>query len=118
MARGPHALVAFGEKRDHARLRDYLDRGGASELGLDGARATIDHLHRILWLLESHPTGVSEYLAQARPDPDRLRLVAHALARPGLDTTGLQTREAAACDQLLATWHRVLDESLFTGSVT
>jgi putative DNA methylase len=115
LTRGPRALVAFGEKRDRARLRDYRDRGGEPTLGLHGTRATIDHLHRILWLLESRPTSLTDYLAQARPDPERLRLVAHALARPGLDTAGLHTRETAACDQLLAVWHRVLDENIFTG---
>jgi putative DNA methylase len=118
LARGPRALVAFGDRRDRARLRDYADRGRDDELGLDGARSTIDHLHRILWLLESRPGGVTEYVAQARPDPERLRLVAHALARPGLDTTGSQSPEAAACEKLLAVWHRVLADNLFTGGAT
>lgn len=116
LARGPHALVAFGDKRDKARLRDYLERGDEPELGLDGSRSTVDHLHRILWLAESQPNGVSEYLSQARPDAARLRLVAHALARPGLDTSAAGSPEAEACERLLAVWHRLIDDNLFSGS--
>lgn len=112
LVRGTEALVAFGDKRDRARLLDYRDRGSADDLGLDGMRSTIDHLHRILWLNEREPGRLTEYLAQARPDAERLRLVAHALARPGLDT-GTRTPEADACERLLAVWRRVVQDNLF-----
>lgn len=116
LSRGAEALVAFGDKRDRARLRDYQDRGKEKELGLDGIRSTIDHLHRTLWLNEREPGRLAEYLAQARPDVERLRLVAHALARPGLDT-GTRTPEADACERLLAVWRRVVQDNLFSAEI-
>lgn len=114
LTQGATALVAFGEKRNQAMLRDFSERGAVEELGLDGRQSTIDHLHRILWLSESQPSRLAEYLAQARPDAERLRLVAHALARPGLDTAGGRNAEAEACERLLAVWHRLIEENLFT----
>jgi putative DNA methylase len=116
LARGSDALVSFGDKRDRARFRDFSERGSAVELGLDGSRSTIDHLQRILWLSENESSRLAEYLAQARPDAERLRLVAHALARPGLDTAGGRGAEADACERLLAVWHRVIEDNLFSGS--
>jgi putative DNA methylase len=109
---GDSALVVFGKKRSEARLRDYLERGEEIEVG----RGTIDHLHRVLWLAENAPDHVKEYLDVARPDADRLRLVAHALSRPGLDTSAAQNREAEACERLLASFKRLVEDNLFTGS--
>lgn len=114
LTRAPKALVSFGEKRDQARLCDFRERGSADELGLDGARSTIDHLHRILWLAEAEPNRLKDYLAIARPDPERVRLVAHALARPGLDSAGSTSPEAEACERLLAVWRRLVEDNLFT----
>jgi putative DNA methylase len=93
-----------------ARLRDYAERGEAIELG----RSTIDHLHRVLWLADHHPERVKDYLEMGRPDPERLRLVAHALSRPGLDTTGQRGAEAEACERLLGSWRRLVEDNLFT----
>jgi putative DNA methylase len=105
---GPAALVQ--KDKGKARLRDYTERGEAVDLG----HATIDHLHRVLWLAENQPERVKDYLELARPDPDRLRLVAHALSRPGLDTAGPRGAEAEACERLLGSWRRLVEDNLFT----
>jgi putative DNA methylase len=107
-ARGAAALV--DKKVGKARLRDYQVRGESIEIGV----STIDHLHRILWLANNEPERVKDYLDAARPDTDRLRLVAHALSRPGLDAAGPRTVEATACERVLASWRRLIEDSLFT----
>lgn len=106
---GDDALVAFGARRSEAGIRDYTMRGEAIELG----RGTIDHLHRVLWLADIAPDRIKEYLESARPDPERLRLVAHALSRPGLDT-GVRGAEAEACERLLASFRRLIEDNLLT----
>jgi putative DNA methylase len=105
---GTSALVT--KSKGKAQLRDYAARGGAIEFGT----STIDHLHRVLWLAEHEPTGVKAYLETARPDSDRLRLVAHALSRPGLDSSGQRGAEAEACERLLGVWKRMVEDNLFT----
>lgn len=112
MTLGDDALIGFGKKRSEARLRDYSERGEAIELG----RGTIDHLHRVLWLAENAPERVKEYLDFAQPDADRLRLVAHALSRPGLDASTDRGLEAEACERLLASFKRLVEDNLFTQS--
>jgi putative DNA methylase len=114
LTRAPQPLVAFGKNRTEARLLDYLARGEDAGLGMDGSRSTIDHLHRVLWLAENHPQGVKDYLAIAQPDAGRLRLVAQALARPGLETS-TRTKEQEACERLLPTWKRLVEDNLFGG---
>ncbi len=110
LANGRAPLVAFGSKRSEAKLNDFRDRGSAVEDG----RSTIDHLHRVLWLAENEPTKIKDYLAVARPDAERLRLVAHALSRPGLDSSGARGAEADACERLLGVWKRLVEDNLFT----
>jgi putative DNA methylase len=105
---GAAALVA--KSKGKAQLRDFAERGAAIEFG----RSTIDHLHRVLWLADNEPTGVKDYLETARPDADRLRLVAHALSRPGLDSSGSRGAEADACERLLGVWKRMVEDNLFT----
>ena len=107
---GAAPLVAFGARRNEARLTDYRDRGEAIEVG----RSTIDHLHRVLWLADNEPSKIKDYLELARPDSDRLRLVAHALSRPGLDSAGARGGEAEACERLLGVWKRLVEDNLFT----
>jgi putative DNA methylase len=114
LTRAPRPLVAFGKKRTEARLLDYVYRGEDDGLGVDGSRSTIDHLHRVLWLAENRPQGVKDYLAIAQPDAGRLRLVAQALARPGLQTN-TRTREQDACERLLPAWKRLVEDNLFGG---
>jgi putative DNA methylase len=103
-------LLSFGSKRSEVKLEDFRERGQSIEHG----RSTIDHLQRILWLAENEPVGVREYLEIARPDAERLRLVARALSRPGLDATGARGAEADACERLLGVWRRLVDDNLFT----
>lgn len=107
-ANGASALVK--KSKGNAQLRDFADRGGAIESG----RSTIDHLHRVLWLAENEPSAVKDYLESARPDAERLRLVAHALSRPGLDSSGSRGAEAEACERLLGVWKRMVEDNLFT----
>jgi putative DNA methylase len=107
-ANGASALV--GKSKGNARLRDFAERGGEIEVG----RSTIDHLHRVLWLAENEPNAVKDYLESARPDAERLRLVAHALSRPGLDSSGERGAEAEACERLLSVWKRMVEDNLFT----
>jgi putative DNA methylase len=110
LTNGAAPLLAFGVKRSEARLSDYRDRGAAIELG----RSTIDHLHRVLWLADNEPGRIRDYLEAARPEAERLRLVAHALSRPGLDSAGARGAEADACERLLGVWRRLMDDNLFT----
>jgi putative DNA methylase len=107
-ANGAAALVE--KSKGKAQLRDFSQRGAAIEFG----HSTIDHLHRVLWLAENEPTAVKGYIETARPDIDRLRLVAHALSRPGLDSSGARGPEAEACERLLGVWKRMIEDNLFT----
>jgi putative DNA methylase len=109
---GSSPVLAFGAKRSEAKICDYRDRGADIELG----RSTLDHLQRILWLADNDPKKIRDYLAVARPDPDRLRLVANALSRPGLDGSGDRNAEAEACERLLGggVWKRLVEDNLFT----
>ncbi|HEX8424571.1 MAG TPA: hypothetical protein VF634_14280, partial [Pyrinomonadaceae bacterium] len=59
------------------------------------------------------------YLYQAQPDRERLRLVAQALAGPGLRGGGADTKlirtttaEASALGKLLANWRTLVDARL------
>jgi putative DNA methylase len=108
VANGTAALVR--KEKGKARFRNYLERGPAIEFG----HSTIDHLHRLLWLAEDAPGGMREYLEAAQPDAERLRLVAHALSRPRLDSAGARGEEADACERLLASWKRLVEDNLFT----
>ncbi len=118
---GRQALVE--KKKDKVRLRDYQERGEGENLGLfrEGASAPlVDVLHRLLWLLDRAPHEVPQFLVQAQPDAERLRLVAQALAGRALaaePTPGamrnVRTREQQAIDTLLGAWRRVVEESLF-----
>jgi len=108
LATGAAPLVK--KKAGKARLRDYQERGEAIELG----RSTVDHLHRVLWLAENKPNGLKDYLDAAKPDAERLRLAAHALSRPGLDTSGGRGVEADACERLLSSFKRLVEDNLFT----
>jgi putative DNA methylase len=110
LANGSAPLLAFGSKRSEAKLTDYRDRGPAIELG----GSTIDHLHRVLWLADNEPGRIRDYLEATRPDAERLRLVAHALSRPGLDSAGAPGAEAEACERLLGVWRRLVEDNLFT----
>ncbi|MGB4726507.1 MAG: hypothetical protein WBH86_03780 [Thermogutta sp.] len=110
------------KKKGKYRLRDFTERGENEKLGLpeeDGQSAPlIDVLHRVLWLLENSPRKLGEFLEAARPDRERLRVLAQALGGPALSgkreeevqklisTTG---PEQAALQKLLANWRSLIE---------
>ena len=113
------------KKKSQYRLYDFSDRGDDEMLGIpneDGDPAPlIDVLHRTLWLMENKPRSLAGFLDEARPDRERLRLVAQALAGPGLkgksdgDSKTLlttTTAEQAALGKLLANWRSLIDSRL------
>jgi putative DNA methylase len=120
LSSGSRALVE--KKKGKYSLRDYTERGVDDRLGLptdDGVPAPlIDVLHRILWLVEHEPRSLTKFLDEARPDRERLRLVAQALAGAGLkgkseeEAKVLVTTtpsEQAALGKLLANWRALIE---------
>ena len=123
LSSGRHAFVE--KKKGKYRLRDFAERGQDEKLGLPedgGAPAPlIDALHRILWLVENQPRNLNRFLDEARPDRERLRLVAQALAGTALagkkddDTEHAVTTspaEQAALKKLVANWRALIDQRL------
>ena len=82
-------------RKNKYRLRDFSERGDDEKLGLDG-KSTIDVLHKILWLLENQAYKIPEYLSQAMPNYDLLKLTAQALA--GTTLAGSQELIATTSD--------------------
>jgi len=125
---GRHALVE--KKKGKYRLRDFAERGQDEKLGLPedgGAPAPlIDALHRILWLVENQPRNLNRFLDEARPDRERLRLVAQALAGTALagkkddnpeHAVTTSPAEQAALKKLVANWRALIDQRLATGDL-
>jgi len=123
LSTGNRALVE--KKKGKYRLRDFTDRGDDEKLGMpkdDGTSAPlIDVLHRILWLVENQPRNLNSFLDEARPDRERLRLVAQALAGTALTgkkddepehTVATTPAEAAALNKLVANWRALIDQRL------
>jgi putative DNA methylase len=123
LSTGRHALVE--KKKGKYQLRDFTERGEDEKLGLpedSGAPAPlIDALHRILWLLENQPRNLNRFLDEARPDRERLRLVAQALAGTALSgkkedsaehTVATTAAEQAALNKLVANWRALIDQRL------
>ncbi|MGC8732805.1 MAG: DUF1156 domain-containing protein, partial [Halothiobacillaceae bacterium] len=137
LSTGRHALVE--KKKGKYRLRDFAERGDDEKLGMPrddlpapqsgasrqaGGKSAplIDILHRILWLLENEPRKLNDFLDEARPDRERLRLVAQTLAGTALEggqASGLSEpnvvttpAEAAALKKLLANWRALIDQRL------
>jgi putative DNA methylase len=117
LSEGPRPLVE--KKQGKYRLLEYAERGDEAKLGYpseDGSAAPlINALHRLLWLMERHPSGIPEFLREARPNTEQMRLVAQALAGPALKggemgevATG---SELAALTKLTANWRSVVDDS-------
>ncbi|MBM4467723.1 MAG: DUF1156 domain-containing protein [Chloroflexi bacterium] len=115
---GPRALVEKQKNTYH--LRDFTERGADEKLGLplDSASAPlIDVLHRVLWLMENQPAKMGAYLDEARPDLERLRVVAETLAGPKLAGNGVGGRpliaargaEAAALRVLTTNWRTLIE---------
>jgi putative DNA methylase len=122
LSTGRHALVE--KKKGKYRLRDFTERGADEKLGLpdNGTPAPlIDALHRILWLVENQPRKLNKFLDEARPDRERLRLVAQAMAGTALagkkddgpDHTVVTTAaEQTALKKLVANWRALIDQRL------
>jgi putative DNA methylase len=115
---GPRALLT--KKGNKYCLRDFAERGADEKLGLPNETTLtpplIDVLHRALWLMEHHPASLPDFLDQARPNTDHLRLVAQALAGPALQGGGPRTSrstEQAALATMLANWRNLVEENLF-----
>ena len=116
LSSGSRSLVE--KKKAKYKLRDFADRGDDDDLGLPDedtgeSRATIDVLHRLLWLLEKRPPLIPDFIADANPNLDQLRLVAQALAGPALKGGELEnispTAEQSALGKLLANWSTVME---------
>jgi putative DNA methylase len=123
LSTGRHALVE--KKKGKYRLRDFTERGEDDKLGMpedDGAPAPlINALHRILWIVENQPRILTRFLDEARPDRERLRLVAQALAGTALagkkdegaeHTVATTAAEQAALKKLVANWRALIDQRL------
>jgi len=120
LSTGARALVE--KKKGKYRLRDFTERGKDEKLGQpreDGkAVPLIDTLHRVLWLMENEPRKLNRFLEEARPDRERLRLVAQTLAGTALEGSGLEgapgvtttAAEAAALKKLAANWRALVEQ--------
>jgi putative DNA methylase len=121
MSTGAKPLVE--KKKGKYRLLDYTERGDDPKLGLpaeDGTSAPlIDTLHRLLWLMENEPRKIAKFLDDARPDAERLRLCAQALAGAGLKGKSEEEAKAlvlttapeqAALAKLTANWRPLIEQ--------
>ena len=116
LSSGAQALVA--NNKGKYRLLDYTARGGDGALGMaaeNGQSApVIDALHRLMWLMERHPSGIPDFLRDARPSSEQMRLVAQALAGPALKGGELGEvatgTELAALTKLTANWRSVVED--------
>ncbi len=117
LSSGPRALVE--KKKGKYRLRDFSERGQDEKLGLPGGDGQpapiIDALQRTLWLMENRPAQLAEFLREAQPSREQMRLVAQALAGPALKGGELPdvspSGELAALTKLLANWKSVVEEA-------
>lgn len=105
------------KKKDKYRLLDFSDRGDDAKLGLPSEEGNpaplIDSLHRLLWLIERHPSAIPDFLGKTRPNVEQLRLVAQALAGPALKGGELgevaSGTELAALTKLTANWRSLVE---------
>jgi putative DNA methylase len=124
---GPQGLSTGADsllekKKGKYRLRDSSERGDDEHLGKpfnDGQPAPIiDALHRALWLMENRPTELPEFLREAQPNREQMRLVAQALAGPGFKGGELAdvspSAEQAALAKLTANWRGVIEDAVTT----
>jgi len=120
LSSGVRALVA--KNKGKYRLLDYTERGDDEKLGLpreNGEPAPlVDALHRTLWLMERRPGNLAEFLREAKPNREQMRLVAQALAGPALKGGELSdvspSGELAALDKLMTNWRSVVEEAVMT----
>ena len=118
---GQHSLTAgaralLEKKKGKYKLLDFTERGDDHNLGLpaeDGTPApAVDALHRLMWLVEHKPPKIPDFLNEAKPNVEQLRLIAQALAGPALKGGELAdvspTAEQSALGKLLANWSAVM----------
>jgi putative DNA methylase len=113
---GVRSLVQ--KKKGKYRLLNYTERGDDEKLGMpdeEGKPAPlIDALHRVLWLMENRPSRIAEFLSEAQPNREQMRLVAQALAGPALKGGELAdvspSDEMAALAKLTANWRSVIED--------
>jgi len=106
------------KRKGKYRLLDYSERGGDTSLGAlsqDGQPAPlVDALHRLLWLMERNPSNIPDFLRDARPNTEQMRLFAQALAGPVLKGGELgevaSGTELAALTKLTANWRSVVED--------
>lgn len=116
LTEGDGALVEHGKKRSEVRVRDFQKRGAQDDLGAAGT-PLVDVLHRLLWLRANDSPRSAAFVRAARPDSGRLKVLAHALAGPALDTaTSDLSDEQKAIQRLLASWPQVVDKPLETSA--
>lgn len=117
LSAGSRAIVE--KKKGKYGLRDYSERGDDDALGLptDAGQTAplIDALHRTLWLMENRPMKLAEFLREAEPNREQMRLVAQALAGPALKGGELgdisPTGEMAALAKLATNWRSVVEDN-------
>ena len=120
LSTGKDALVE--KKKAKYRARDFTERGDNDMLGLPSDTGQpaplIDSLHRLLWLMENSPRKLGEFLIEAGPDRERLRVLAQALAGAALSgkteedadkLIGTTPAEKAALGKLLANWRSLVE---------
>lgn len=115
---GANALVE--KKKGKYRLLDFAERGEDKNLGMLSENGQpsplVDVLHRTLWLMENQPTKLAEFLQEAQPNREQLRLVAQALAGPALKGGELAdvspSAELAALTKLTANWRSMIESAI------
>lgn len=114
LTQGSRALLE--KKKSKYALHDYTERGSEKSLGVAGENGApipvIDALHRMLWLQDNKPMRLQEFLDEAKPNIEQLRLLAQALSGPALKGGALpdvtSSAEQAALGKLLANWNAVV----------
>lgn len=114
LTQGSRALLE--KKKGKYHLNDYTERGSEKSLGVAGENGAsvpiIDALHRLLWLQENKPMRLQEFIDEAKPDIEQLRLVAQALSGPALKGGELadvsSNAEQSALGKMLANWNAVV----------
>jgi len=103
------------KKGNKYKLRDFSERGMDDKLGLDNAPA-IDVLHRLCWLLENQAYKIPEFLGQALPKHELLRLTTQALAGTTLagskELIPTTSDEKSVLSKLLANWKNIMGENI------
>lgn len=116
LAGPPPSLVE--KQGSRFRVRNYVDRGAAEQLGMGGddSPPLVDVVHRMLWLLDNQPAELQGFLRRAQPNQEALRLVTQALCAPVLarsESQGKSTEELAALSKLNANWRPVVEGAAF-----